>query len=199
MDFPVSDPDANPGIHAFFPAARRPRIRRADGVWFEDMEGKRYMDASSGPVVSNLGHGNKRVLKAMTDQAEAVAFAFPMQWESEANLRLSAQLAALAGPGLERAFLVSGGSEAVETAMKFARQHAVVTGQGSRWKVIGRDPGYHGGTLGALSVTGDKAAHAMFGPMMRAMPLAPAPSPIACPRTTRRRPMPRPAPTRWRC
>lgn len=175
MDFAVNDLDANPGIHAFFPAARRPRIRGADGVWFEDMEGKRYMDASSGPVVSNLGHGNKRVLKAMREQAEAVAFAFPMQWESEANLRLSAQLAALAGPGLERAFLVSGGSEAVETALKFARQHAVVTGQPSRWKVIGRDPGYHGGTLGALAVTGDKAAHALFGPMMRAMPLAPAP------------------------
>lgn len=166
---------AVPGIHAFFPATPRPRIKRAEGVWFEDTEGRRYMDASSGPVVSNLGHGNRRVLDAMRDQAEAVAFAFPMQWESEANLLLSARLAALAGPGLERAFLVSGGSEAVETALKFARQHAVASGQASRWKVIGRDPGYHGGTMGALAVTGDKAAHAMFGPMMRAMPLAPAP------------------------
>jgi adenosylmethionine-8-amino-7-oxononanoate aminotransferase len=166
---------AVPGIHAFFPATPRPRIKRAEGVWFEDTEGRRYMDASSGPVVSNLGHGNRRVLDAMRDQAEAVAFAFPMQWESEANLLLSARLAALAGPGLERAFLVSGGSEAVETALKFARQHAVASGQASRWKVIGRDPGYHGGTMGALAVTGDKAAHAMFGPMMRSMPLAPAP------------------------
>lgn len=163
------------GIQSFFPAARRPRIRRAEGVWFEDVDGRRYMDASSGPVVSNLGHGNRRVLEAMRAQAEAVAFAFPMQWESEANLRLSARLAALAGPGLERAFLVSGGSEAVETALKFARQHAVAIGQPGRWKVIGRDPGYHGGTLGALAVTGDRAAHALYGPMMRAMPLVPAP------------------------
>ncbi len=169
------DSSAAPGIQAFFPPARRPRIRRAEGVWFEDTEGNRYMDASSGPVVSNLGHGNRRVLDAMRDQAEAVAFAFPMQWESEANLRLSARLAALAGTGLERAFLVSGGSEAVETALKFARQHAVVAGQPGRWKVIGRNPGYHGGTLGALAVTGDKAAHALYGPMLRAMPLAPAP------------------------
>lgn len=163
------------GIHAFFPPARRPRIRRAEGVWFEDTEGRRYMDASSGPVVSNLGHGNRRVLDAMREQAEAVAFAFPTQWESEAGVRLSARLQRLAGPGLERAFFVSGGSEAVETAMKLARQHAVATGQPGRWKVIGRDPGYHGGTLGALSVTGDAAAHAMFGPMMRAMPKVPAP------------------------
>lgn len=166
---------APPGIHAFFPAARRPRIARAEGVWFEDVEGRRYMDASSGPVVSNLGHGNRRVLDAMAAQAEAVAFAFPMQWESEANLRLSARLAELAGPSLDRSFLCSGGSEAVETALKFARSHAVAAGQAGRWKVIGRDPGYHGGTLGALAVTGDKAAHALYGPMLRAMPLVPAP------------------------
>ncbi len=165
------------GIQAFYPrpAVPRLRIRRAEGVWMEDVDGNRYMDGSSGPVVSNIGHGNKRVLAAMAQQAADVAFAFPLQWESEANLRLTARLAELAGPGLDRAFLVSGGSEAVETALKFSRQHAVVSGQASRWKVIGRDPGYHGNTLGALAVTGDKAAHAMFGPMMRPMPLAPTP------------------------
>ena len=62
----------------------------------------------------------------------------------------------------------------METALKFARQHAVATGQGSRWKVIAREPGYHGGTLGALSVTGDPAAHALHGPLMQAMPKVPA-------------------------
>jgi adenosylmethionine-8-amino-7-oxononanoate aminotransferase len=166
-----------PGIQAFFPrpATPRPRITRAEGIWLEDVDGNRYMDASSGPVVSNLGHGNKRVIAAMAAQAAEVAFAFPMFWESEANIRLSERLAALAGPGLERAFLASGGSEAVETALKFARQHAVATGQEQRWKVIGRDPGYHGGTLGALSVTGDHAMRALYGPMMRPMPLAPTP------------------------
>ncbi|MBV8913538.1 MAG: aspartate aminotransferase family protein [Acetobacteraceae bacterium] len=166
-----------PGIQAFFPrpATPRPRIRRAEGIWFEDVDGKRYLDASSGPVVSNLGHGNKRVLQAMAEQAEACAFAFPMQWESEANIRLSERLAELAGPGLERAFLASGGSEAVETALKFSRQWAVVSGQEQRWKVIGRDPGYHGGTLGALSVTGDHAMRKLYGPMMRPMPLSPTP------------------------
>src|SRR3954454_18633100 len=116
-----------PGIQAFFPRPQTPRrrIRRAEGIWFEDVDGKRYLDASSGPVVSNLGHGNKRVLAAMAEQAAEVAFAFPMQWETEGNIRLTQKLADLAGPGFERAFLVSGGSEAVETALKFARQHAV--------------------------------------------------------------------------
>lgn len=165
------------GIQAFFPppAAPRPRVRRAEGVWFEDVDGNRYLDASSGPVVSNLGHGNRRVLEAMARQAAEVAFAYPLQWESEANLRLTQKLTALAGPGFERAFFVSGGSEAVETALKFSRQHAVVTGEPQRWKVIGREPGYHGNTLGALSVTGDPVARALYGPMMRAMPLAPTP------------------------
>ncbi len=165
------------GIQSFFPppAAPRPRVRRAEGIWFEDVDGKRYLDASSGPVVSNLGHGNARVLAAMAKQAGEVAFAYPLQWESEANLRLTEKLTALAGPGLERAFFVSGGSEAVETALKFCRQHAVVTGQAQRWKVIGREPGYHGNTMGALAVTGDPVARALYGPMMRAMPLAPTP------------------------
>ncbi len=170
-------PLAPPGIQAFFPRppTPRPRIRRAEGIWFEDFDGKRYLDASSGPVVSNIGHGNKRVLAAMAEQAAECAFAFPMQWESEANIRLTEKLADLAGPGFERVFLASGGSEAVETALKFVRQHAVATGEASRWKVIGRDPGYHGGTLGALSVTGDHAMRALYGPMMREMPLAPTP------------------------
>jgi adenosylmethionine-8-amino-7-oxononanoate aminotransferase len=81
----------------------------------------------------------------------------------------------LAGPGLDRAFFVSGGSEATEAAVKLARQHAVAIGQPKRITVIGRDPGYHGGTLGALAVTGDGHADEIFGPLMRRMPKVPAP------------------------
>ena len=94
MDRPVPS-----SIQSFFPPAPRPRVASAAGVWFTDVDGRRYMDASSGPVVCNLGHGNRRVLDAMREQAERVAFAFPLQWESEPNLRLSALLAGLAGPG----------------------------------------------------------------------------------------------------
>ncbi len=156
-------------------APPKPRIRRAEGVWFEDEEGRRYLDASSGPVASNLGHGNPRVLAAMRQQAEAACFAHPMQFESAANIDLGERLAALCGPGLDRAFTVSGGSEAVESAIRFCRQHAVVRGETSRWKVITRLPSYHGNTFGALTISGDPAAHALFGPLLVPMPKVPAP------------------------
>jgi len=152
-----------------------PRIARGEGIWLIDTAGNRYLDASSGPVASNLGHGHPRILAAMEAQARQAVFATYSQFESAANLDFAERLARLAGPGLDRAFVVSGGSEAVESAIKFARQHAVVTGQGSRWKVIGRQPGYHGNTLGALAVSGDDYAHEIFGPMMRAVPRVPAP------------------------
>ena len=169
---------ADTGIQSFFhppgtPA--RPRVARAEGIWIEDTAGNRYLDVSSGPVASNLGHSNPRVLDALERQARKVAFAFPMQFESEANIELGERLARLAGPGLERSFLVSGGSEATETAIKFCRQHAVVRGEASRWKVIGREPGYHGNTLGALAVSGDAHAHEIFGPLMKAVDRVPAP------------------------
>lgn len=156
-------------------APRLPRIARGEGIWLIDTAGNRYLDASSGPVASNLGHGHPRILAAMEAQARQAVFAYPSQFESAANIEFSARLARLAGPGLDRAWVVSGGSEAVESAIKFLRQHAVVTGQGSRWKVIGRQPGYHGNTLGALAVSGDEHAHEIFGPLMRSVPRVPAP------------------------
>lgn len=175
---PLGAKDHGEPIQVFFSppgTPRRPRAVRGEGPYIWDDSGRRYLDVSSGPVANNLGHGNERVLRAMERQARAIAFAFPGQFESEANEALADLVTALAGPGHERAFFVSGGSEATESALRFARKHAVVTGQGSRFKVIGREPGYHGGTLGALSVTGDEAAEAVFGPMMRVMPKVPAP------------------------
>lgn len=158
------------------PGARRlPRIDRAEGIWLIDSDGRRYLDASSGPVASNLGHGHPRILAAMAEQARRAVFAYPSQFESEANAAFAARLARLCGPGLDCPFVVSGGSEAVESAIKFLRQHAVVTGEGARWKVIGRQPGYHGNTLGALAVSGDAHAHEVFGPLLRAVDRVPAP------------------------
>lgn len=153
----------------------RPRIARAEGIYMWDTAGRRYIDAGSGPVACNIGYGNRRVLDALQAQAEAAAFANPSAFESAANRRFAERLAEAAGPGYERVFVVSGGSEANEAAMKLARQMAVARGEVSRWKVISRQPSYHGGTLGALSVTGDPAAEDLFGPMMRTMPKVPAP------------------------
>ena len=96
-------------IQVFFKekgSARLPRISRGDGIFFWDTDGHRYIDVSSGPVTNNLGSGNKTVLSAMEIQAKAAAFAFPGQFESEANERLSNLLTSLAGPGFERASCV---------------------------------------------------------------------------------------------
>lgn len=154
---------------------RKPAIARGEGIYIWDTSGRRYIDVSSGPVAFNLGYGNKRVIAAMKAQLDAAAFAHPSQFESAANVELSGLIAKHAGKGLERVWFCSGGSEAVEGVIKFARQHAVATGQGSRYKVVSRMPAYHGNTLGALALTGDQGAHEMFGPMMRMMPKVPTP------------------------
>ena len=153
----------------------KPQIARAMGIEMWDTAGNRYLDASSGPVACNLGYGNRRVLDALTSQAEAAAFANVSHFESKANRDFAERLAEAAGPGYERVFVVSGGSEANEAALKLARQIALSRGEGARWKVISRLPSYHGGTLGALAITGDPSAHEMFGPMLQAMPKVPAP------------------------
>ena len=120
-------------VQTFFAPATRPRLVRAEGIWFIDSDGRRYIDASSGSLACNLGHGNARILDAMARQARDLAFAFPTQFETDANAKLGERLAELCGPGLDRASLVSGGSEAIETAIKFLRQHAVAIGQKDRW------------------------------------------------------------------
>ncbi len=153
----------------------KPRIARAEGVCLWDTTGRRYLDASSGPVACNLGYGNARVLDALDAQARAAAFANVSHFESHANRDFAERLAEAAGPGYERVFVVSGGSEANEAALKLARQIALARGDAGRWKVISRQPSYHGSTLGALSVTGDSAAETLFGPMMLSMPKVPAP------------------------
>ncbi|TGS36175.1 aspartate aminotransferase family protein, partial [Mesorhizobium sp. M1D.F.Ca.ET.184.01.1.1] len=88
---------------------------------------------------------------------------------------LARELADRLPNGLERIYLVSGGSEAVEACLKLARQWAVATGQEKRWKIIGRMPSYHGITLGTLAVTGDDVLTKTFDPLGRPMPLVPAP------------------------
>ncbi|MGW9331118.1 aminotransferase family protein [Bosea sp. NPDC055594] len=165
-------------VQAFYSKAgapRRPVIARAEGLYMWDSEGRQYIDASSGPVATNIGHGNRRVLQAMTEQAQKVCFASRAVFENEPNIELADLITGLAGSGFERAFFVSGGSEATEAVLKLARNYAVVRGEASRHKVISRDPGFHGTSFGAMSVTGDPVSLACYGPMLQIMPKVPAP------------------------
>ncbi|MBK1635380.1 aminotransferase family protein [Rhodovulum adriaticum] len=154
---------------------RKPVLDQARGVYMWDVDGKRYLDGSSGAMVCNIGHSNHNVLAAMREQMERATFGYRLHFETEASEKLAHMTAARTPEGLNKVFFVSGGSEAVESAMKLARQWAVATGQGQRWKVISRSPSYHGCTLGALAITGYAPLTAPFDPMMRPMPKIPAP------------------------
>jgi adenosylmethionine-8-amino-7-oxononanoate aminotransferase len=165
-----------PKSHLFYQTRRRrPVLDRARGVYMWDVNGKRYLDGSSGAMVCNIGHSNPRVLEAMRAQMEKSSFGYRLHFETEPAERLAAKTAALAPPGLERVFFVSGGSEAVESATKLARQYTLAIGQAQRYKVISRMPSYHGCTLGALALTGYAPMTAPFDPMMKSMPKIPAP------------------------
>lgn len=134
-----------------------PVIERAKGIFMWDEAGKDYIDACSGPVVSNIGHGNPRVAEAMADQARKLDFAYSRLSRHRPNMALTARISALAGPGYERVCLASGGSEAMEIAIKFLRQYVVATGASQRRKIITCQPSYHGGTIATLAMTGDEA------------------------------------------
>ncbi|PDT75782.1 aspartate aminotransferase family protein [Sinorhizobium sp. BJ1] len=148
------------------------KVSHGKGIFFWDTNGKRYLEGSSGALVVNLGHGNERVRDAMIDQAYRISYS---AFCSESTDTLCTMIADLAGPGFDQAFPVSGGSEAVESAIKLARQYAVASGQPKRWKILARMPGYHGATLGAAAVTGDPDRDEIFGPIMQIMPKVPAP------------------------
>ncbi|SMF22382.1 Adenosylmethionine-8-amino-7-oxononanoate aminotransferase [Tistlia consotensis] len=166
-----------PASHLFYQTRqRRPLVERAEGVWFWDSDGRRYLDGSSGAMVSNIGHSHPHVVEAMRRQIGKATFAYRLHFENEAAETLAAKLVGHLTGDLSRVFFVSGGSEAVESCLKLARQYAVATGQGSRYKVISRFPSYHGCTLGALAVTGYTALTAPFAPMMQEMPKIPAPT-----------------------
>jgi adenosylmethionine-8-amino-7-oxononanoate aminotransferase len=173
---PVAAPAARPAPDHLFrrsPATRYPRVSRARGVYIVDADGKRYLDGCSGAVVCNIGYGVREVIEAMGRQARQVAFAHSTQFISQASLDLSAALAALCpGPMAEdaRVYLSSGGSEAVESAIKLARQYFLERGEPRRTRIVARWQSYHGSTLGALSATGNRLRRKPYEPMLLDFP-----------------------------
>jgi len=155
---------------------RRPLLDRGEGVYLWDRDGKRYLDGSSGAMVSNIGHSNPAVLEAMRQQMDKSTFGYRLHFENEPAELLANRIAEHMPEGLDRIFFVSGGSEAVESCIKLARQYAIAQGEAQRWKVISRFPSYHGSTLGALALTGMSLMSAPFSPMIQDMPKIPAPT-----------------------
>lgn len=147
-----------------------PIIERGEGVYLYDREGKRYLDAMAGAGVVAIGHGVSEVVDAVRRQAESVAFAYGGQFTTEVQMRLAETVVELAPEGITKAFFVSGGSEATESALKLARQYFVETGSPERQKVIGRWGSFHGNTLGALSASGRVPWQELYGPLMLDFP-----------------------------
>lgn len=148
-------------IHARLPVAVAGR-----GVELFDAEGKAYIDASGGAAVSCLGHGHPDVLSAMHEQLDKLAYAHTGFFTTEVAEKLADRLVQDAPEGLGHVYLVSGGSEAIEAALKMARQYFVEKGEVRRRHVVARRQSYHGNTLGALAAGGNEWRRAQFSPLL---------------------------------
>ncbi len=137
-----------------------------EGAWLIGADGKRYLDGSGGAAVSCLGHAHPDVLAAMHAQIDRLAYAHTSFFTTEVAEQLADQLIATAPQGMSHVYFVSGGSEAVEAALKMARQYFVEIGQPQRQHFIARRQSYHGNTLGALAVGGNAWRRAQFKPLL---------------------------------
>ncbi len=161
-------------LHRNLQAPPPPEAVRAEGVRIYDRDGKAYIDASGGAAVSCLGHGHPAVLEALAAQARDLQYVHTGSFTHRAQEELADAILADAPAGLSHAFFVSSGSEAVEAALKLARQYYLEIGQPERRRFIARRQSYHGNTLGALAVGGNAMRRQPYGPLlMEASHIAP--------------------------
>ena len=151
-------------------------VTKGQGVWVEDVKGERWLDMISGMWLKNIGHGRKEIADAVYDQMQDISYS-PGGTVSPAAVKLSAKVASLAPDKDSRVYFVSGGSEAVETALKMAKNYHKNNGQPGRWQVISRAGSYHGATLATLSLGGGKVD---FGPLMPGNIHVAQPNPYRC-------------------
>jgi adenosylmethionine-8-amino-7-oxononanoate aminotransferase len=142
-----------------------PVIVRGEGCYVFDEHGKRYLDGLSALFCVNIGHGRGDIVQAGAEQAKELGFFTNWSYAHPPAIRLAARIAELAPGDLNRVFFTSGGSEAVESAIKLARQYFKVTGKPNKTKLIAREVAYHGTSLGALSATGITALREPFEPL----------------------------------
>jgi adenosylmethionine-8-amino-7-oxononanoate aminotransferase len=158
-----------------------PVIDYGKGIYLFDMDGKRYVDAASGAVTANIGHGVTEIIEAMNEQAKKVSFVYRSQFTSEAAENLAEKIANMLSGDLNWCFFVNSGSEATETAMKMAIQYWQEKGVQTKTKVLSRWVSYHGITLGALSMSGHTGRRARFVPLLEDFPVINPPYCYRCP------------------
>lgn len=157
-------------------------IASAKGIYLTDVYGKRYLDGISGIYVANIGHGNEQVIEAIRKQQERAFFVAPLHAVADITIRYAKRLSEITPGPLNTLKLVSGGSEATETAIKFARQYHRQSGSPAKYKVLSLYKGYHGATLGALSATGLAGSRkSVFGPFLEGFLHLPPPTCFTCP------------------
>ena len=154
---------------------KMPVVERGEGVYLYDEEGKKYFDASSGPITCNIGHANPKVLEAIKNQSGKVCFASHAFFENRPNRDLAKSLVNLTGNKYDQAFFVSGVYEAIEASFKLSRQYALACGQTKKHKIIARAPSYHGSTMGAFSASDDSEMKDNFQSLTKVSIKVPAP------------------------
>ena len=168
----MSDREPEPESHVFPRVLNRdlPTAVRAEGVWIEDAEGKRYLDAAGGAIVVSVGHGDRSLVEAMSAQATRTPYVHGSVFTTRALEDYADDVATVLPMDDARIYPVSGGSEAVETAMKLARAYHLARGDDARSVVFGRSASYHGNTIGALDVGGKHALRAPYEPWLGRFP-----------------------------
>lgn len=144
-----------------------PSIERGEGVWLTTTDGRRVLDAcSGGAMVTCLGHGVPELIEAAAEQAERISYFYNHHFTSEPQERLAERLVRVAAPEMARVRLVSGGSEANETALQLARLYHVELGRSDRWRVISPAQAYHGSTMGTLALSGRRSLQEPYAPYL---------------------------------
>lgn len=146
-----------------------PSAARGEGVYVWDTEDKRYLDFSGSAAVNFIGHGVPEVSEAMLEQAKQLEFVHTSQFTTPVAEQYAQELLEFAGENFKggAVYFTSGGSESIETALKLARQYQVEVGQPKRHQILSRNQSYHGSTLGALAVSGNKRRREIYLPMVR--------------------------------
>ncbi len=178
---PAKAPAHSPILHRVL-NKQYPVAARGEGVWLFDQAGKRYLDFTSSAVVNFIGHGDREIARAMAEQAAQLEFVHSSNFTTEVAERFAQEILDFAGPAYHdgSVFFTSGGSEAVESALKLARQYQVEAGHSQRFQIVSRRQSYHGATLGAMAVSGNESRRGIYLPMLREFPKANIPNGYRC-------------------